>query len=165
MPITNVILNLRTYPIRINNVSAADHKTICYTGNYWDAKEITWNDVAIRAGWTPEEFTDRYDYALKTSVTNKIRRVFEFPVERMKYVDALNGGLLDDTLLYSLNFINFIDKEVEGTSSVEKVCTDKVVAWLQNTLFKAIDKSRLKWIRTGPKHSQIVDLMKINHSW
>lgn len=156
--VTNVIINLRTNPIRISNVSAADGEER-YTGNYWDAKEITWDDVAISAGWSdPKEFKEKYGFAMLTSVTKKVRRVFEFPKERAYYVHAMCGGLMNDgKLLYSLNFINFVDKTVEGKTTAKEVLTEKVEEWLYNNLY-CMPNMNLKWIRTGPKHSQILEL-------
>jgi len=164
--ITNTILNLRTNPIRISNVSAADGKE-AYSGNYWDAKEITWEEVATNAGWDdPNEFLEKYGYAMLTSVTKKVRRIFEFPKERMKYVHSMSGGLPNDNfLLYSLNFINFVDKEVEGVTNINKLMTEKVTNWLKNNIY-CLDNVNLKWVRTGPRHSQIVKLpddFDINH--
>lgn len=158
--VTNVIINMRTNPIRISNISAADGET-CYTGNYWDAKEISWDDVAIQAGWDdPEEFKKKYGYAMTTSVTKKTRRIFEFPKKRFEYVHALCGGNLpnDRTLHYSLNFINFVDKNVEGVTTREELMTDKVKNWLQTNLYVPYSTGMISWIRTGPRHSQIVEL-------
>lgn len=157
--ITNVIVNLRTNPIRINNRSAANPDEECYTGNYWDANEISWEDVARQAGWDdPQEFINRYHYAMLTSVTKMRRRIFEFPKERMKHVHALCGGLVNDShLLYSLNFVNFIDKTTEGQTEKHLVLTDRVREWLMYNLHNIINLNSIKWFRTGPRHSQILE--------
>jgi len=158
--VTNVISNLRTNPIRINNVSAADENEICYTGNYWDAKEINWEAVAERAGYDSyEEFLSKYEKSLMTSVTKKIRRVFEFPTNRFNYVNNIIGGNLHSSnVMYSLNFINFVDKDVDGVSSESELFSDRVSKWINTNLGNV--KDRIKWIRTGPRHSQIVELPK-----
>lgn len=165
--VTNVIINLRTNPIRISNTSAATGEQ-CYTGNYWQAKEISWEDIAKQAGYVNfEEFEEEYRYAMMTSVTKKVRRIFEFPIERVKYVNALAGGLLPDgNVLYSLNFVNFVDRTVKGKTTLGDILTLKVADWLKNNLLPAIETNGggdtiwhgLRWIRTGPKHSQIVEL-------
>jgi len=156
--VTNTILNVRTYPIRINNRSAANDE-FCYTGNYWDADEISWKTVAERAGYTYEEFVGKYGNALMTSVTKKLRRVFEFPVDRMKFVHAIAGGLLNDgRLLYSLNFINFVDKDVTGVMTMDCLMTDKVKKWLDTYLYPVIGQDKLKWVRTGPRLSHMVEI-------
>jgi hypothetical protein len=158
--VTNTIINLRTNPIRINNKSAANPKETCYTGNYWDAKEITWEQVAIQAGWeNVQQFIDKYGYAMLTSVTLMRRRVFEFPKERFQFIHALSGGYVaGNSLLYSLNFLNFIDKNTEGQTERDKVLTPKVHSWLKENLFTTIHQHQLRWLRTGPKHSQCLEL-------
>ena len=178
--ITNVVINLRTNPIRISNESAATGEQ-CYTGNYWEAREIGWEAVAKQAGYDNfDEFVEEYRYAMMTSVTKKVRRIFEFPTERAKYVNALAGGLLrDGRVLYSLNFINFVDRTVKGKTTYEEVFTPKVVNWLRMHLQPVLENNGtyvasvnescddlsdmsqffgLHWVRTGPKHSQIVEL-------
>jgi hypothetical protein len=157
--VTNIIANIRTNPIRINNQSAANDKETCYTGNYWDGAEISWEVVAKRAGYNYDEFVEKYGKSLLTSVTKKIRRVFEFPINRMKFCHAIIGGLmLDNNILYSLNFVNFIDKDVDGVKTEKELMTSKVKNWLNINLYPIIGKSALKWVRTGPKHSEIVEL-------
>ena len=159
--VTNVIVNIRTNPIRISNESAATGEH-CYTGNYWDAQEISWQDVAKQAGYEYEEFVIEYGKAMMTSVTKKIRRVFSFPRERMRFVHAMAGGLLPGSnLLYSLNFVNFVDRNVRGVRTMHEVLTPKINNWLQDNLYPVIGQDKLKWIRTGPKHSEIVELIGI----
>lgn len=157
--ITNTIINLRTNPIRISNQSAANSEETCYTGNYWDAAEISWEVVAERAGFqTFEDFKKEYDYAMTTSVTKKVRRIFEFPQERMEFVHALSGGRLPNSnLLYSLNFMNFIDRAVLGVKTKEALMTDKVIKWLDDNFSDSM-REKLRWIRTGPEHTEIVEL-------
>jgi hypothetical protein len=158
--VTNTIINLRTNPIRINNESAANPGEKCYTGDYFGAKELTWADIAEQAGFNSyDEFAKEYGFALMTSVTKKVRRVFEFPVERMKFINNLVGGNIPDSgVLYSLNFINFVDRNVAGVETKKELMTSKVKKWINNYLKPCIDVSQLKWVRTGPKHSEIVEL-------
>ena len=156
--VSNIIANIRTNPIRISNQSAANENEQCYSGNYWDAKEISWREIALRAGYKSyEEFEDEYKFALLTSVTKKIRRVFEFPIERMKFCDSLIGGRLPNTnVLYSLNFVNFIDRNVKGVKIIEELMTDKIIKWFETYIYPSIG-NKLRWVRTGPKHSEIIE--------
>ena len=158
--VSNIIINLRTNPIRINNQSAVNPNEQCYTGNYWDAKEISWADVASQAGYDSfEEFENEYKYALMTSVTKKLRRVFEFPKARFKFVHHLVGGSIPDSgVLYSLNFVNFVDKNVKGAKEIYEVTTPKVVNWLQDNLGEVWNSGQVRWLRTGARHSEIVDM-------
>jgi hypothetical protein len=158
--VTNIIINLRTNPIRINNKSYANPQETCYTGNYWDGKEISWEQIATQAGWdNTEDFLKTYNYAILTSVTKMRRRIFEFPKQRFKFIHAISGGCLPNTnLLYSLNFLNFIDKNTEGQTEKEKILTPKIKTWLNNNMLDTIQPHQLRWLRTGPKHSQILEL-------
>jgi len=157
--ITNTIINLRTNPIRINNQSAANDKETCYTGNYWDAAEISWETVALRAGFASlVEFEQEYGFAMMTSVTKKVRRIFEFPQKRMEFVHKLVGGnLYDSNVLYSLNFINFIDRTVRGVTTEKELMTPKVTEWIKTNLTPIIG-NKLAWIRTGPIHEEMVEI-------
>ena len=116
--------------------------------------------VAERAGFASfDDFLALHKNAMMTSVTKKVRRIFEFPIERIRFINTMAGGLLPNShLLYSLNFANFIDRTVRGAKTVEDVMTTKVREWLDNNLFKVIKPERLKWIRTGPRHSEIVEM-------
>ena len=62
---------------------------------------------------------EKYEFALLTSVTKKIRRVFTFPKERFYHNLNLTGFHYGNVLL-SLNFVNFIDKDVYGVTSAMK---------------------------------------------
>lgn len=158
--VTNIIINLRTNPIRINNKSYANPQETCYTGNYWDGKETSWEQIATQAGWdNTEDFLKTYNYAILTSVTKMRRRIFEFPKKRFQFIHAISGGHIPNTnLLYSLNFLNFIDKNTEGQTEKNKILTPKITQWLNNNILNTIQPHQLRWLRTGPKHSQILEL-------
>ena len=64
----------------------------------------------------------------------------------------------DHTLRYSLNFINFVDKNVEGVTTREELMTNKVREWLNANMYYPYNTGMINWIRTGPRHSQIVEL-------
>lgn len=151
--VTNTVANIRTHPIRINNKSAADG-SYCYTGNYWDAKEISWEEVARDAGYEYNEFMDKYEKSIMTSVTKMPRRVFTWPAERFKHNMWLLGYHSGDVYL-SLNFVNFIDKGVDGVNDPDKILTPKIKNWLHNNMGEYL--SKLYWIRTGPQHSQVAE--------
>jgi hypothetical protein len=153
--VTNTIINIRTHPIRINNKSAADG-SFCYTGNYWDAEEISWEQVATEAGYAYDEFMDKYKKSIMTSVTKMPRRVFTWPRNRFDHNMHLVGYYYGDNVLLSLNFVNFIDKSTDGVKSEEELKTERLKSWLHDNMGGYLD--RLRWIRTGPQHSQVVEL-------
>jgi len=153
--VTNVVVNIRTHPIRINNASAVD-ESHCYTGNYWDAKEISWEEVAKDAGFEWDEFINKYEKSLKTSVTKKMRRVFTFPEKRFYHnMNLLGYFSSNNNVILSVNFVNFIDKNVDGATGPATLLTPKVMSWFRDNMGEYLDN--IKLIRTGPKHSQIVE--------
>lgn len=142
--VSNIIINWRTHPIRISNESAADG-TFRYSGDCFGAPEITWDDVAIEAGYTPEEFMSLYQQSLLTTVTRKVRRVFRFPTQRANYVFNLCGG--PGFVINSLNFLNWVDRDADGM-------TDKVASWLDENWSEGMRKT-LAIIRWGEDPSQV----------
>lgn len=142
--VSNVILNWRPQPIRISNTSAADGTTK-FSGNCFGAPEISWEDVATRAGYTFDEFMELYGHSLMTTVTKKTRRVFEFPKDRAASVFRMTGG--EGFVINSLNFLNWIDRDSRGVSS-------KVMAWLLANWSDEMIRS-LKIIRWGESPSDV----------
>lgn len=154
--VSDIIINIRPNPIRISNESAADgsHK---FSGNYWDADEITWDEVARRGGFTSEEFSSLYMPALITSVTKKVRRVFEFPVLRFQEMWSRAGGP-DGGVLLSLNFANWIDKDLTGATTVDSIkSSTKLRHWFEANLTTDMCEN-LFCVRTGSPLSQCVDV-------
>lgn len=122
-----VILNCRTYPIRINNKKyigkSGEHegKHLTwdeiqagveyeeYIGNsgpgYDDQEEISWDEISKGSG-SPDEIIEL------TSVTKLPRRAFTFSkknlVQAAKYNDAGHGVFI------SVNFANYVDYEMTG---------------------------------------------------
>jgi len=84
--VRDVIGVMRTYPIRVAGNS----------GNTGE-KEITWNEITKRSG----SKTHITEY---TTVTNRIRRVFEFSNE-----DVLQSIMINKPNIIALNFIDYID--------------------------------------------------------
>ena len=90
-----VILNLRTYPIRVGNNYDADGNEVGNSGGWWhDQKELTWEQVLASAmGEAPSsdavrELMERE----RTTVTKKVRRVATFSFDWLKYAAAFNGA-------------------------------------------------------------------------
>jgi len=156
--VSDVVINCRTHPIRINNKNAVTGNH-CYSGDFWGAEEIDWPTVALEAGYASyEEFAAKYEKSILTSVTKLPRRVARYSHDMARYVDAMSGGTMTPNIVsYSLNFLNFIDKEIDGAKTEEELLTSKVKAWLKNEFFAAIPNAKLKWVRTGILHSQIVE--------
>lgn len=98
-----VYLNTRPYPIRVGNV-VEDGKVIGYSGDFFsDAQEITWEEIGRRAGMPNEEIKKLLSTEM-TTVTKRLRRVFEFSEEGLEKAVAVTGA----TKLV-LNFAQYID--------------------------------------------------------
>lgn len=142
--VEEVIAVIRPYPIRVGNVYDSQGNLVGTSGTYLDAKEITWEEVARRGGVPREEI---HEY---TTVTGKLRRVFEMHWDRLRQMVRVNG-----VTQIALNFANYIDYSVTGARDPEQL-TDKVRDFIKRIEDETSVPVTL--IGTGPKHSDIIDL-------
>jgi adenylosuccinate synthase len=139
--VDEVIAVIRPYPIRVGN--SFDNQ-IGTSGTYLDSEEISWEIVAERSGMPLEKISEY------TTVTGKLRRVFEPNWDRLKQMVETNG-----VTQIALNFANYIDYAVEGARTVDEL-TPKVLNFI-----KDIEEEigiHVTLIGTGAKDSDIVDL-------
>lgn len=142
--VDEVIAVIRPYPIRVGNVIDKDGNMTGYSGGYRGAEEISWEIVAERSGTPREEITEL------TTVTQKLRRVFEPHWERLLEMCRVNG-----VTQIALNFANYIDYDIYGKNSVEDI-SDKVWEFIYR-----VEKETgvpVTLIGTGPKDQDIIDL-------
>ena len=100
--VDEIIMIMRRYPIRISNTTNLQEngKTLMVSsGDYAESKEITWDIVKERCG-----APDNIQFGEMTTVTKKMRRVFEMNWERLKYVTKLNRPTM-----IALNFAQYLD--------------------------------------------------------
>lgn len=100
--VDEIIMIMRPYPIRISNTTNLQEngKTLMVSsGDYAESEEITWDIVKERCG-----APDNIQFGEMTTVTKKIRRVFEMNWERLKYVTKLNRPTM-----IALNFAQYLD--------------------------------------------------------
>jgi adenylosuccinate synthase len=157
-----LVINLRTFPIRINNFKfiGEDGKHLTwaevqagvphtkYEGNsgawYEDQKEISWEQLTAESG-SPNPIIEM------TSVTKLPRRVATFSKQNLddaiRYNDAGQGVYL------SLNFANYIDYKLTGAKTVQEI-TPKALEWMRHYLGDHL--KRLRFIGTGAKTSETV---------
>lgn len=152
-----VILNFRTFPIRINSnkyISTIDghhltwdeiqsgvpHTVYEGTSGHWypDQKELTWEEVTQRSG---------YDKNLMeiTSKTKLPRRVASF-----SWANLHEAIICNDTgrgYYLSVNFADYVDKEMAGKRGFVPI-TDKFKQWI-NENFRGYAQD-LVFIGTGP---------------
>jgi adenylosuccinate synthase len=88
----NVIVVIRTFPIRVGNI-IENNETIGFSGPFYeDSKEISWKDIGVN-----EEFTTN---------TKRIRRVATFSFQQYKKMIKM---LKPDFVI--LNFCNYLNKK------------------------------------------------------
>lgn len=147
----DVYLNLRTFPIRVGNI-IEDGKTIGYSGDFYaDAKETTWQDVGRAAGM-PEEETAKLFTNEKTTVTKRLRRVFEFSDEGLRRSVAVSGANK-----ISLNFVQYIDWKANGVRGRDiMVLPEKVRAFIAR--IERVSGLPVVLIGTGAHNDDIIDL-------
>lgn len=121
--VTDIILVLRTYPIRV-------------AGNSGPMKnEITWEELNMRMGVVikPE----------KTTVTKKVRRIAEWDDDLF-----LQSCILNEPTQYVLTFADYIDPSLYEVDDKEKILRSQPLKkFLQE---HGLDCEKLKLIGTGP---------------
>lgn len=142
--VDEVIAVIRPYPIRVGNVYDENGKMIGTSGGYRDSKEITWEEVSKRSGMPFEEISEY------TTVTGKLRRVFEPNWDRLREMCFVNGvtGI-------ALNFANYIDYNIQGKTEVSDI-TPKVRMFINKV--ERETGVPVVLIGTGAKDSEIIDL-------
>lgn len=120
--VTDVLMVVRTYPIRVAGNSG-------YMKN-----EITWEELSNRTGVNiiPE----------KTTVTHKTRRIAEWDAELFQ-----QSVLLNAPTEIALTFADYIDPELAGCISADRVKSSHKLAEFLHT--STIDNRILKYIGTG----------------
>lgn len=149
-----VILNCRTYPIRINSNKYTDpdtgehltwdqikkyesegKKINIIEGNsgpwYDDQEELTWEEITKISG-SPGPLMEI------TSVTKLPRRIATHSKKGLRqaitYNDAGHGVFL------SINFVNYVDYEMSGKRD-ENDTTDKLRQWMNNNLWDVCENT------------------------
>ena len=121
--VTDVLMVVRTYPIRV-------------AGNSGPMKnEITWEELSKRTGvnMVPE----------KTTVTKKVRRIAEWDDELFE-----QSCLLNAPTQIALTFADYIDPTTYGATSVEELEQSwKLVKFLKD---HGLNDGKLVYVGTGP---------------
>ena len=172
----NVLINLRTFPIRINSKKfiGADGRHLTwadvqngvphtvYEGDsgpgYDDQEELSWEELTKMSG-------SSVDIIECTSVTKLPRRAFTFSQKNLE--QAIIHNRTGGTIFLSVNFANYVDhaiQAVRGTAAsggwfqshrALGALTPKVAKWLQDNIAPVIAKDFgcnivMKYIGTGP---------------
>ena len=147
--VDDIIMIMRPYPIRISNITNLTNEDgstlVASSGDYDGSKEITWDIVKERCG-----APDNVEFGEMTTVTKKMRRVFEMNWDRLKYVAKLNRPTM-----IALNFAQYLDWGAYKCHRYED---------LPQAVLDFIDKVEnitgvpVKLIGTGPENNDIIDI-------
>jgi len=165
----NVILNLMTYPIRINNKKYISHedghhltweevkagvphevKVFDSGPGYDDQREITWEELTEKSG-SPELIVSM------TSVTKLPRRVFTYSKKNL--LQAIRHNDTGHKMFLSVNFTDYVDHSVKGKRTEEDV-TDKIKDWMNDNLWGICEHTRaiVLCLGTGPLTDDTIQL-------
>ena len=141
--VKDIYMIIRPYPIRISNETNIGEKI--YSGDYAKSKEITWEEVKKRCGCN----VDLIEY---TTVTKKVRRVFEMNWERLKY-----NVMINRPTQIVLNFAQYIDWNAYKCKNYNML-PEKVIKFIK----RIEDETNIPvtLIGTGECESDIIDLRK-----
>lgn len=147
--VDDIIMIMRPYPIRISNttnlVDEDGNVIIASSGDYDGAEEITWDIVKKRCG-----APDDVEFGEMTTVTKKMRRVFEMNWERLEYVTKLNRPTM-----IALNFVQYIDWGAYKCHSYEEL-PKAVLDFISKV--EEVTGVPVKLIGTGPNNDDIIDI-------
>jgi hypothetical protein len=174
----DVVINFRTFPIRINSkkwiapdgshltweevekgTEGVDYKVIdSHSGHgYDDQEELTWEQITQMSG-SPEPIMEM------TSVTKLPRRIFTFSKKNLE--DAVKFNKTQGKIHLSINFANYVDHNVYHARGRESIGTafayssklgKKLQQWFQDNL-TADQLLMVKLIGTGELTEDIIEI-------
>lgn len=139
--VKDVIMIIRPYPIRISNKTNSGIDI--YSGDYAGSKEITWEEVKQRCNAN----IDLQEY---TTITKKMRRVFEMNWDRLKY-----NVMINKPTQIVLNFAQYIDWKAYKCNNYNELPL-KVKEFIDK--IEKITNVPVTMIGTGEKNCDIIDL-------
>lgn len=141
--VKDVYMIIRPYPIRISNETNFGDNI--YSGDYDGSNEITWHDVKERCGCPVnlEEYT---------TVTKKVRRVFEMSWSRLKY-----NTMINQPTQIVLNFAQYIDWRAYRCTHYKELPL-KVKEFIKK--IEATTNIPVTIVGTGERNCDIIDLRK-----
>lgn len=147
---------IRTFPIRVGNTYDEDGKETGNSGPYYtDQEELTWRAMQIISGAT-------HDLTEKTTVTQKIRRVFTYSPKQINRFIQVNAP----TKLF-VNFINHVNDGDRGKRMYSELSA-KSKSWIQSRMaeqrdafqgLQDIPEPQISHIGTGEKDSDMVSIV------
>lgn len=142
--VKDIYMIIRPYPIRISNKT--DIGEDIYSGDYAGSAEISWHEVKYRCSCN----IDLEEY---TTVTKKVRRVFEMNWNRLKY-----NVMINQPTQIVLNFAQYIDWKAYKCTNYDELPT-KVKNFIKK--IEETTNTPVTMIGTGQRNCEIIDLRKI----
>lgn len=140
--VTDIIMIMRPYPIRISNSTNIGIEVS--SGDYDGSEEITWDIIKERCG-APNDV----QFGEMTTVTKKMRRVFEMNWDRLRYVTALNRPTQ-----IALNFVQYLDYNALGCKKWSNL-PQKVKDFIDKVEY--VTGVKVTLIGTGAANDDIID--------
>jgi adenylosuccinate synthase len=164
--IGNVLLNLRTFPIRVGDGSnckvdglSGVNMAGSSSGDYYpDQEEMTWDEITEISGSSTSIIE-------MTSLTKRVRRVFSFSMMQLRCITRT----VQPTHI-SLNFVNYLDHSIINKGGV------MTLGQLQNDHSKVADlvkvieanqywastpfAAKVVWLGTGPADHHLIELKR-----
>lgn len=131
--VSNVVLTIRTFPIRVGNAGPK--------GSGFLKAEMSWEEVAKAGGWP--EATPEY-----TSVTNRLRRVGAFDLKMVQDAVRYNGAT--EIAVMGIDRLNAEDRGCTESSKL----SEKSLDWLNELM----DRTGVPVTMIGTAPDVIVDL-------
>lgn len=141
--VTDIVMIMRPYPIRISNKTNIGIDIS--SGDYDGSQELTWDEIKKRCG-APEGV----DFGEITTVTKKMRRVFEMNWDRLEYVTLLNRPTC-----IALNFVQYLDYNALGCKKLRDL-PSKVRSFIDRV--EDVTNVKVGLIGTGAKNDDIIDV-------
>jgi adenylosuccinate synthase len=150
----DIYLNVRSYAIRVGNVYE-DGVQKGFSGDFYpDCEELTWEEVARRAGMPPEE-VEKLKAREYTTVTGRLRRVST--ISWMGLKDAVRTNGATNLMVNFIQYINWNDRGLKGgheafgkLSSQSRAFIDKI---------EEETDTPVSLIGTGANHDEIISLL------
>lgn len=131
-----VIVTMRTFPIRVGNAFDKSGKQIGTSGPvYSDQCEVTWEELGV-----PLE---------RTTVTKKVRRVFTWSNKNLeKVIIMLNPDKI---------FLNFLQYLKDENPSFESPMAKEFIKGIEYKINELSSDARIEWVGIGPKISDVIE--------
>lgn len=152
--IGDVYLNLRSVPIRVGNV-VEDGKQLGFSGGFYpDCEELTWEEVAKRAGM-PDDEARALPEKERTTVTKRIRRVCTFSFIGLRDAVRTNGAT--KIVLNFVQYLNWNDVGIKGGREAFLKLSKESRAFIT----KIEDETGIPvvLIGTGADHEEMISLL------